>query len=774
VVSEIIYFLRTQDQSKLPVVLNAPWNKADSIDHYPQQDAGKTRKACELFERTVRQVVPEASWTPSQELLGWYNSKFGSGKNPIERHLNFQKYKEVLFGLSILSDNETKFLIKHIANPREFYDKLKSQAGSQPTPLNPESTVCILKQEDLCTQPASFGEKVKKLSIASFLKVAAFYSQLLDVMTRDPKKEMEELKTLMSNLILEIRSAKIFSEMSPLITSNPSELVDSLPGTSRIYDNKGTKLYEFYPAGKRLVLDLGKLKYRQPEKYKTLLDSLLVREDKNFFDHDGIDIKALSRAVYERVFHSSEQGGSTITQQLIKNLIAFHYKGEYSQSDRKASEVGLALVLEATLREKFGSDKVKAKEFILETYLNTASFSFGSRGFETAAHDYFNKTTEDLTIEEIIFLVGCTNDPHGTYPFKESGYKNAIFYYHDTIHKLKTEGKISSERAISLKANSPVAKAPDQPEYNEVYGYIAGLVKNSNPEKFNSGVEIHTTLDPEVQAILDIQFKDDEKGVVRTAVIRGPRGEILASRGNIFSQEVQPGSTIKPLIYATAVTAGFKPSQFDDSAYSISTSDGTVADIYSLGREGWSISNVKDAFKYSTNPSFARMARDYQPELSRVWSNAGVYSHTAFPNPPDLIALGVNQLSTVANSQTAQVMGTGGVYPLKVISTIESNKVKHYSSPESRLKPVISELASNQLTNVLLRKGDLLYKTGTTDHPNGEDGMVGNTAALVYDKKTGRTMSLFSTQIDGKPIPSMTVERKFNSLGSALQIMEKI
>ena len=169
---------------------------------------------------------------------------------------------------------------------------------------------------------------------------------------------------------------------------------------SRVYSNSDN-IIEEYAEEKRVFIPYEAI----PEQ---LINAFIVTEDKNFFKHDGIDFKGISRATFTNIkniiYGRRLVGASTITQQVAKNFLLTN---EVS-IDRKIKEALLALRIERTL----------SKEKILELYLNEIFLGYRSYGIVVAAQNYFNKSIDELKISEIAFLAGLPKGPNNYHPIK--------------------------------------------------------------------------------------------------------------------------------------------------------------------------------------------------------------------------------------------------------------------------------------------------------------------------------------------------------------------
>ena len=255
---------------------------------------------------------------------------------------------------------------------------------------------------------------------------------------------------------------------------------------SRVYSNSDN-IIEEYAEEKRVFIPYEAI----PEQ---LINAFIVTEDKNFFKHDGIDFKGISRATFTNIkniiYGRRLVGASTITQQVAKNFLLTN---EVS-IDRKIKEALLALRIERTL----------SKEKILELYLNEIFLGYRSYGIVVAAQNYFNKSIDELKISEIAFLAGLPKGPNNYHPIRK--YNSAINRRNYVLSRMFEEGVISkSNFSEALNDKLIVENFKDKniikADYfsEEVRKII--IDKYSKKTLYNEGLYILTTLDEELQKI---------------------------------------------------------------------------------------------------------------------------------------------------------------------------------------------------------------------------------------------------------------------------------
>lgn len=326
-----------------------------------------------------------------------------------------------------------------------------------------------------------------------------------------------------------------------------------VPQTTKIYDRDGKLLFNIYTDQNRTIVPLSDIG-------DNLKKATIAIEDKGFYKHRGFDVYGIARAARKTVFEGSLQGGSTITQQLVKSA----FLSPERTLSRKIKELYLAFRVEMA----FGKDK------ILEMYLNQVPYGGTAWGVAAAAEQYFGKNVKDLDLAESALLAGLPAAPSYYSPFGQDP-KRAKERQKLVLNRMVEEGFISKNeaeraKAEELKFNPPIVDilAPHFVMY--VREYLAG--KYGEATAAQGGLKVTTTLDLSIQEEAQKIVKDNinklkgyNVGNGAALVTKPPTGEILAMVGSrdFFDRENdgnvnvtvalrQPGSSIKPINYATA------------------------------------------------------------------------------------------------------------------------------------------------------------------------------------------------------------------------------
>ncbi len=344
--------------------------------------------------------------------------------------------------------------------------------------------------------------------------------------------------------------------------------------TAQIFDRKGTLLWEFYDpdGGKRTVVPLSEIS-------QNLIDATLAAEDAFFYQHRGVDLRATIRSAFLTGSGTSQTGASTITQQLVRNVILSPEERRQITLTRKAREIILAYQLDEKL----------SKDEILEMYLNEVYYGNQSYGVEAAAQSYFDKHARDLDIAEAAMVAGLVQSPSEYDPTRRdiartadgipivTKERQAYVLEQMTRHGFITEQQARDAYAepLQIKTRQVELKAP----HWVMYIRDVGEQKYGARTLYQGGLKIYTTLDLEYNDKMQ-QVLQDSKPTIATQgatnaaqiAVNPKTGEILAFNGsldyndesidgqvNILTSERQPGSSIKPVIYGTSFLKGNSP-----------------------------------------------------------------------------------------------------------------------------------------------------------------------------------------------------------------------
>ncbi len=289
--------------------------------------------------------------------------------------------------------------------------------------------------------------------------------------------------------------------------------------------------------------------------------AFIAIEDRRFYSHHGVDPLGILRAAVANVLHRSvSQGGSTLTQQLAKNL----FLTQERTLQRKLQELELAFWLE----------RKHSKSEILELYLNRVYFGSGAYGVEAAAQRYFGKSARNVTLTEAAMLAGLVKSPSRLAPNRnpEGAYKRA-----QTVLAAMADAKFITQAQAQAAIGHPAlnVKAAGAGTINYVADWI-GEVLDDLVGQIDQNIVVETTIDPKLQAAAEAAVIDELAAKsVRFNVSQGalvamtPDGAVRAMVGGrnyaesqynrALTAKRQPGSAFKPFVYLTALEAGLTP-----------------------------------------------------------------------------------------------------------------------------------------------------------------------------------------------------------------------
>ncbi len=346
--------------------------------------------------------------------------------------------------------------------------------------------------------------------------------------------------------------------------------VRDIPTSSRIYDRNGKILYEIYADENRTPVQLSEI----PDIVK---QATIAIEDKDFYNHNGFSLKGIIRALIHNINSDTIEGGSTLTQQLVRSALLTPEK----TLARKLKELVLSI----------WTEHLYTKDQILEMYLNQVPYGGTSWGIEAASETYFGKKVKDLTLSEAALLAGLPAAPTIYSPFGNNP-QFAKTRQEEVLERMVEMGVINKEKAIEAKDESLNFRKPMIPI---IAPHFVMYVKNLLEEQYGTrivekgGLRIITTLDSELQEktqnILSehiVELKPLRVGNGAVLITNPKNGEILTMVGsanyfdigsqgnvNVTTSFRQPGSSIKVVNYAAALNSGYTAASIlDDSPVS--------------------------------------------------------------------------------------------------------------------------------------------------------------------------------------------------------------
>lgn len=342
---------------------------------------------------------------------------------------------------------------------------------------------------------------------------------------------------------------------------SPGKLSQNTGASTVYYDRDGKVLYEMYKDKNRIPVPLKDIS-------KYVKEGTVAIEDKNFYKHGGVSETGLIRAFVNIFLKRRFEGGSTITQQLIKNVLLDPSR----TPSRKIKEMILA----------FEVERRYTKDEILEMYLNESPYGGSYYGVMSASRGYFGKDPKELNLVESAILSGLPQNPPAYSPHigvKDAWKGRAT----DVLRRMREDGYITRDQEKKAVADLDKVKfqkadlAIDAPHF---IFYVKDVIEREFGTKLiEQGVKVKTTLSLEVQQLAEKAVHDEiadlkgyNVGNGAAVVLDSETGEILAMVGsydfadekfgkfNVTTALRQPGSTIKPITYALAFEKGYTPS----------------------------------------------------------------------------------------------------------------------------------------------------------------------------------------------------------------------
>ena len=355
----------------------------------------------------------------------------------------------------------------------------------------------------------------------------------------------------------------LFLFILPLTAINlpsPDKIVRKQGFSTQILDRNGKTLYNIYVNQRRDPVDFADMPLY-------LRQATIAVEDKNFYKHQGFDPMGILRAIYNIVVKHSLQGGSTLTQQLVKNVLLSSERTIF----RKIKEFVLSIEIE----------KKYTKDQILQMYLNEAPYGGTAWGVEAASEVYYGKKVKDLNLVESAILAGMPQRPSAYSPYSSTP-KAYVARTAQVLRRMREDGYITSSQEKG--ANTQVAEVTFQPQGASFKApHFVQYVQKILEERYGEtaveqgGLKVTTTLDLDLQdkaqgIVSDEIAKVEKQRITNGAVVvmDPDTGEILAMVGsknfsdpnydgqvNVVTSLRQPGSAFKPFTYVTAFMKGY-------------------------------------------------------------------------------------------------------------------------------------------------------------------------------------------------------------------------
>lgn len=542
---------------------------------------------------------------------------------------------------------------------------------------------------------------------------------------------------------------------------NPRELtLRQIPQTTKIYDRNKVLLYEIYTNQNRTLIALNDVP-------KHLQQATLAIEDKNFYKHPGFDIASIIRALKENLNEGKRiQGGSTITQQLVKSSLLNSEK----KLSRKMKEVIIS----------FWAERMYTKDQILEMYFNQVPYGGTAWGIEAASEVYFGKHVSELTLAESAFLAGITQAPSTYSPYSDDAtiWKKRQREVLDRMTALKYITRQTAEQAAKQPLQFKEPRVPLRAPHFVMYvkDYLINQHGLAAVEK--GGLTVVTSLDITKQEMAEkVVAEEVEKEAYLNltngaTVITDPKnGDILAMVGskdfneekngkvNVAVRPRQPGSTVKAITYSAALLQpGYTAaSLIDDSPITFPSSSGTPYTPVNYSGRTYGRVTMRFALANSLNISAVKTLNAIGiPKMVTLAKNMGIESWDKDSSEYGLaVTLGGAETTMLDMATVFGTLSNGGqrvdLNPILSVTDYKGNVLEEKTmTTKKRVLPegiayIISDILSDNQTRsaafgpnspLTIPGHSVSVKTGTTDRFK-DNWTIGYTKDYVVTVWTG-------------------------------------
>lgn len=516
---------------------------------------------------------------------------------------------------------------------------------------------------------------------------------------------------------------------------NPNTLNDrQVAQSTKIYDRTGTTvLYEIHGDENRTLVTIDQIP-------KTIQQATVAIEDRKFYEHHGIDWLGLVRSVVTNALRGqAPKGTSTLTQQLIRNTIISNERSYI----RKLKEIILSLQIE----------RAYSKDQILQMYLNEVPYGSTIYGVESAAQNYFGKPAKDLTLDESALLASIPQAPDRLSPYgtglRGDNRPQLVQRQHTVLDKMAEQGFVTIDQATEAKATDTLAKLKPQSIGNIRAPHFVMYIRQQLAEQFaaqggikyveQSGLKVITTLDwtnqqVAEQTVKDAVQKNGTKYQFNNAAlisIDPKTGQVLSMVGsadfnskeidgqvNVTLSARQPGSSFKPIVYATAFSEGYTPSTEIYDTNTVFKTDGRDYQPHNYNLKENGPVTLRKALQGSLNIPAVKVL--YLAGIGHVLDFADQLGYTTLKNRSNFglsLVLGAGEVTPLEHAHAFSSFANDGIQmPIATILRVDDANGKTITewqpTPGSR---VVDQQVARTLNDVLTDNNARAYIFGTNN-----------------------------------------------------------
>lgn len=495
--------------------------------------------------------------------------------------------------------------------------------------------------------------------------------------------------------------------MFPLPTVVPEPRAGAVAQTTQVYAADGSLIATFHAEFNREAIKFHKMPSH-------LWQAAVAAEDARFFAHRGLDLRAITRALIADLrAGAAVQGGSTITQQYVKNAYIERPKRTIF---RKVQEALYAAQVERSL----------SKNKILQNYLNTVYLGKGAYGVEAGAKTYFGKSASQLTVSESALLVGLIPAPVRYSPFDNP--EGAEGRRHFVIDRMQKLGYIDTPTADRARSEKPKL-APLREEVFRFPWFVDAvrrylITKYGEGVVFNGGLRVSTTVDPALQAqaekvVASTLNRPSDPYASLVAIDPGTGYVRALVGGRDYSQEKfniaiqgrrQPGSAFKPLVLVTALENGITPKSTFDGPGKLCPKGWISKDgcLSNYGGSGYGRLTLEQATVNSVNTVYAQVILKIGPDkVVEIAKKMGIpgpgwLPGTSVIDPVPALTLGTEEVTPLEMASAMATLAARGIYRApKLVSEVKDETGKVLEGGRSEGVQAIDQRVADTANKIL-------------------------------------------------------------------------